>query len=131
MATATGVGQWLARGVYQIKWTLTGTVTNGRPAVLPHLPDKTVTARGTFGGAGTVSISLFGSNATAGAAGSLATSAAFALNDSRGEGNAIAFTAVGDGRQINENPFCIFPKATVASGTTSVTIEVNCQSTRR
>jgi hypothetical protein len=123
MATASGVGQWVAKGVYHHKWSLTGTVTNGRPAVIPNLPDKTIQVRGTFAGGGTVSVTIFGSNATAGAAGSLATSAAFPLNDSRGDGNAMTFTAV-DGRQINENPFCIFPKLTTVSGGTSLTVEL-------
>lgn len=131
MATASGVGVWVAKGVYRHTWTLTGTVTNGRPACMPTLPDKTVHVRGTFGGTGTVSLTMFGSNVgPSGAAAALATSSAFALNDSRGEGNALTFTAV-DGRQVNENPNLIFPKLTVVSGTTALTVEVVAQSTKR
>jgi hypothetical protein len=129
MATASGTTVWLARGVVKVTWLLTGTVTVGRPARLPNLPDKVVHVRGTFAGGGTVSVSMFGSNASGGT-GALATSSAFALNDSRGEGNALAFTAP-DGRQINENPNLIFPKLTVASGATAITIEVVAQSAKR
>jgi len=130
MATATGVGTWLGKGVYKHTWTLTGSVTVGRPATLASLPDKTLQVRGTFGGAGTVSLTMFGSNASGPSTGALATSAAFPLNDSRGDSNALTLTAV-DGRQINENPNLIFPKLTVASGATSLTIEIIAQSTKR
>jgi len=129
MATASGNTVWLARGVAKTTWLLTGTVTVGRPERLSRLPDKNVTVRGTFGGVGTVNVNMYGSNASGGT-GALATSAAFILNDSRGEGNALAFTGI-DGRQINENPNLIFPKLTIASGTTALTVEVVSQSARR
>jgi len=127
MATASGVGVWMARGVYRHTWTLTGTVTVGKPATLAGLPDKTVSVRGTFGAGG--SVTLFGSTAS-GTGAALATTAAFALNDNRGEGNVMTFTA-NDGRQINENPHLIFPKLTVASGATALTVEITAQSPKR
>lgn len=129
MATVSGTGVWLSRGVYKHTWVLSGVSSVGRPATLASLPDKIVHVRGTFGAAG-VSLSMFGSNATGPATGALATSSAFALNDSRGEGNALAFTAA-DGRQINENPNLIFPKITTGSGTTALTIEIVAQSAQR
>jgi len=129
MATVSGTGVWLARGVYKHTWVLSGVSSVGRPATLASLPDKVVSVRGTFGAAG-VSLSILGSNASGPATGALATSTAFVLNDSRGEGNALAFTAV-DGRQVNENPNLIFPKITLGSGTTALTVEVVAQSPKR
>ena len=132
MATASGTGVWVAKGAYKRTWVLTSTATVGKPDCLVGLPDKTVSVRGTFAGTGTVSVTLFGSNqsATVIAAGALATAGCFALNDSRGEGNALTFTAI-DGRQVNENSNRIFPKLTVVSGNTAITVEVGAQSTKR
>jgi hypothetical protein len=129
MATASGSGTWVGRGVYRVVWTLTGTVSNGRYESTPRLPDKTVAVRGTFGG-GTITIE--GSNLAVGATGLAATGNWFALNDTRGEGNALTFTTA-DGRVILENPNCIRPRFTtlVSTVTPSVTVTMVCQSTRR
>lgn len=125
MATASGTVVSLARGVVKQTWTLTGTVTVGRPATLSRYPDKTLSVRGTFAG-GTVLI--IGSNQSATVAqGSLATQS---LNDTRGEGNALSFSAANT-VAILENPNLIYPKLTTTSGTTSLTIEIVAQSTRR
>lgn len=128
MATVSGTGTWLSRGVYKHSWTLTSTASTGRPATLASLPDKTMSVRGTFAGC---TVALIGSNQSATVAQASLTTQS--LNDSRGEGNALSFTAA-NVVTVVENPNLIYPKLT-ALGTSvtvkSVVVEVVAQSARR
>jgi len=129
MATVSGLSVWLGRGIVKHSWTLTSSATVGRPATLASLPDKTLSVRGTFAGS---TIILVGTNQSATVAqSSLATQT---LNDSRGEGNPLSFTAANT-VQVNENPNLIYPKITALGATTgglkSILVEVVAQSTRR
>src|SRR5689334_4258332 len=130
MATASGNTSFVGRGVIRTVWTLTGTATVGRPESVARFPDKTIHVRGTFGG-GTIQIE--GSNLAVGATGLSATGNWFALNDSRGEGNALTYTTA-DGRVALENPNVIRPRwnaALASTVTPNVTITMVAQSTRR
>jgi hypothetical protein len=76
------------------------------------LPDKTVQVLGTFT---TAQIVIEGSNNTA-------TGPYHTLNDSRGEGNALAFTAA-DTRVILENPKFVrwrFTSGTISGGSVRI-----------
>jgi hypothetical protein len=126
VATASGISVFRARGVIAHTWVLTNTATVGRPATLVAYPDKTVQVRGTFGAGGTVVIC--GSNQSATVAQASLTTGA--LSDSRGEANPLTVTTANI-LQVLENPNLIYPKLTVASGSTSLTVTVVAQSTRR
>lgn len=128
MATASGTSVWIARGVLKHTWTLTSLVTVGRPATLASLPDKTVHVRGTFA---TKTVVLVGSNQDATTAQASLTTQA--LNDTRGESNALSFTAA-NVVQVLENPNLIYPKISslgTGASAASITIDVIAQSTRR
>ena len=130
MATASGSTTSVAKGVVRTVWTLTGTVTVGRPESPSRYPDKSFHVRGTFGG-GTIAIE--GSNLLVGATGLSATGNWFTMNDSRGEGNALTFTAA-DGRTALENPNVIRPRWSAALASTvtpSVTVTMMAQSVKR
>jgi hypothetical protein len=128
MATASGTTTALGKGRIQVQWTLTSSATVGRPATIGAYPDKTYSARGTFGGA---TVTILGSNQSATVAqGSLATQA---LNDTRGEGNAMTFSSAGNILQGLENPNLIWPRiTTLGTGTgKSIIVTVHASSTRR
>jgi len=82
-----------------------------------YLPVKTVTVRGTFGAAG--SVSLKGTdNADA-----TAVTGWDKLHDIRGGTNVLDFTARGT-QKVLENPARIAPHVTAGDGTTSLTVVV-------
>jgi len=99
-------------------WTLTNG-DDGVPLDAPSYPDKTLTVRGTFGAGGTCI--LEGADA--------ASTTYSTLNDSRGEGNALSFTAQ-DTRVVNENPGKIRPRVTAGDGTTSIIVVIECHAGR-
>ena len=124
MAEVTGVGGWVAKGVYQIVWANMANGDYGSAFACPHLADKTVTVRGTFGVGGSVSIrGTDYSDATAATSWDI-------LNDTRGEGNAATFTAR-DTRTLNENPARMLPHVTAGDGNTSLTVCILAQSAQR
>lgn len=122
MATINATHVWVARGVLRSTWAsmLNGDVGSALDG--PMLPDKTVTVRGTFGVGGTCV--LKGKDA-AGAATDYSP-----LNDTRGEGNSLSFTA-GDTRAVLENPDHIRPEITAGDGATSLTVIIVSQSQKR
>lgn len=107
--TITAPGPRLIRAV----WTglLNGDV--GQALDAPGYPDKTVCMYGTFGVGGTIVVQ--GRGIAAGVTDSDYTT----LNDTRGEGNALTFTA-SDVRTINENPDLVRPSVTAGDGSTSL-----------
>ena len=113
-----------AKGVYSVSWTLNKNsgATSGTPLDAPHLPDKTLEVGGTFSGATVV---VEGHNATTATGGTYQT-----MNDSRGEGNALSFTAANI-VAINENPRFIRARLTTATGTPSITVKITAQGARR
>jgi hypothetical protein len=129
MATVSGLTTNIARGVVKVSWTLTSSATVGRPAAMSRFPDKTLHVRGTFAN-GTVL--LIGSNQSATIAQASLTTQA--LNDTRGEGNALTFTAA-NVVQILENPNLVYPKLSAlgasAGGPKAIIVELIAQSTRR
>lgn len=93
------------------KWTGLDSDDSGDPVQVPHGADITVQVYGTFGAGGSLSIQ--------GAAEIVSPTYAI-LNDSRGEGNAMTFTAA-DIRQLQEAPVLLRPIVTAGDGTTSLT----------
>lgn len=124
MATVNAQIRSVGRGVLEVVWTplLNGDV--GTPFDATMFPDKTVTVRGTFGVGGSVTIK--GTDL----ADPTAVTGWDALNDSRGEGNALTFTAR-DTRVILESPGELAPHVTAGDGTTSLTVVIYAQSTQR
>lgn len=118
MATIAAAFVASAKNALRASWTL----ANGDDGIVLdaiNWPDKTVTVRGTFGAGGTVVIE--GTDA----GGVTYTT----LNDSRGEGNALTFTAA-DTRTILENPGKIRPRVTAGDGTTALTVVIECRGSR-
>ena len=124
MAIVNASMKYIAKGTLEVTWAnmLNGDTGSGLTA--PTLPDKTMTVRGTFGAGG--SVSLKGTDS--GDAGAVSTWDV--LNDSRGEGNALTFTAR-DTRIVLENPAQVAPHVTAGDGTTSLTVVLLAQSTLR
>lgn len=112
MATVPGSFTMPAFGVVRAIWTLANG-DDGTPLDAIGWPDKTVSVRGTFGAAGSVTIE----------GGDAVSPTYSALNDSRGEGNALTFTAA-DTRTILENPGKIRPRVTAGDGTTAITVVI-------
>jgi hypothetical protein len=104
-------------GSQLVRWVLTANDV-GAPYRAPLHADKTVQALGTFGGTITIEGTLEPDDPPA----SWET-----LNDNRGQGNAITFTAKGM-RCINENVYQIRP--TAGAGVTSVTVLLMIGSSR-
>ncbi len=105
MATIQGSYPLKTRGVIQAMWEhLTETNADGSWLEAPDFPDKTVEVFGNFGTSGSVQIEAPGDGSTP-----------LALNDSRGEGSPMAFTAA-DVRVVNENPRKIRPRVTAGTG---------------
>lgn len=117
MAEVVGRYKWLGRGILEITWPNLANGDTGSPLTFTRLADKTVTARGTFGVGG--SVTMKGTDAADGTA----TTGWDALNDSRGEGNAMTFTAR-DTKTLLENPGKMAPHVTAGDGTTSLTVVV-------
>ncbi len=112
-----GPHRWIAKGVLASQWTTVAGSTTCLPVDAPHLPDKTVVATGTWGGA-TLIVQGSSDGVTY-----------VTLNDSRGEGNAISLTA-DNAVTIAENPQYI--RASTSGGTgTSLTVTITSQSTQR
>ncbi len=112
-----GPHRWIAKGVLKSQWTTVAGATTCLPLDAPHLPDKTVQATGTWGGA-TLVVQGSADNVTY-----------VGLNDSRGEGNAISMSA-DNIVTIAENPQYI--RAVTSGGTgTSLTVTITSQSTQR
>jgi hypothetical protein len=101
------------QGVVTAVWTPLANGDVGAPLDAVGYPDKTVAIFGTFGAGG--SLTIQGRASSAGAQDTDYT----ALNDSRGEGNALTFTAA-DIRVVNENPQFIRPAVTAGDGTTAL-----------
>lgn len=100
-----------------VQWgPLTTANADGDWVALPMFPDRTVHVFGTFGVGATVNIE--GSNEAGAPAGGAV------LNDSRGEGNALAFLTAGgnDVKQCNEAPLKMRPVLSGGDGTTSLTV---------
>ena len=119
-ATVTGFAApsvAIAKGVLQTRWTTFAGVTTSIPISAPHLPDKTISAHGTWG------------SATLVVQGSDDGTNYFTLNDSRGEGNAVSLTA-DNIVTILENPRYIQVKTTGGTGT-SLTVTITAQSGQR
>ena len=124
MATVNASHVWIAKGVLKSTWTGLANGDVGTPLDGINLPDKTVTVRGTFGAGGSVTIKgTDPDDATA-------STSWDALNDSRGEGNALTFTAR-DTRSITESPGRMIPHVTAGDGTTSLTVVIISQSLQR
>lgn len=114
-----------AKGVVTSQWSAINKnsgATSGTPLDAPHLPDKCVEISGTFSGA---TIVIEGHNASTATGGTYIT-----LNDSRGEGNALSFTAANI-VTIMENPRFIRPRLTAATGTPSLNVRIVSQSVGR
>jgi hypothetical protein len=113
MATRTHSGVWLSKGVYQVTWSglLNGDV--GDDVNLSQFPDKSVQIKGTPGAGGTLVIEGSNDGGTTRAQ----------LNDSRGETNALSFTAV-DIRTVLENTQVIRPNVTGGDGTTNLAVVI-------
>ena len=128
MATTTisPVHEHVAKGVIKVTWSGVGVVSTSTTVIygaasLPQYPDKTVECRGNFLSAG-LSIRVC----------SIATGVYNTLNDSRGEGNALTFTAA-DTKVCLENPLFIKPTVSTATANTnrSITITIMGYSNRR
>jgi hypothetical protein len=109
------------RGLLEVTWP---NMLNGDTG-LPFqdgadFGDKTITVRGTFGAAG--SVSLRGTDS----ADATAVTGWDILNDSRGGANPITFTARGT-KVVLENPDRIAPHVTAGDGTTSLTVVLACR----
>lgn len=124
MAVVNPSSKWIAKGVLETTWTALLNVDTGAALDAGTLPDKTITVRGTFGVGG--SVSLKGSDS----ADATAVTGWDILNDSRGEGNSLTFTAR-DTRVVLENPARLAPHVTAGDGTTSLTVVLLSQSTQR
>lgn len=111
MATQNPLATYPGKGVVNVTWSSLANGDDGRAEDLTRFPDKTVQVKGTFGAGGT--IILEGSNDGG--------TTYHTLNDSRGEGNALSFTAA-DMRIILENASLIRPRVTAGDGTTSLTV---------
>lgn len=119
MADISPYSEWIAKGVLKTVWgPFTGATDVGLALDASSLPDKTVSVTGTFDAA-TVVIQ-----------GGPSTSLWHGLNDSRGEGNALSFTAA-DTRAILENPQYIRFSTSGGGGSQSLTVTVISQSARR
>lgn len=110
MATRQGTGVWTGKRTH--KWTVSGLLNGDQSSSHSgsRLSDKSVQVLGTFGAGGSVNVEGSNDGGTTWAV----------LNDSRGEGNALTFTAA-DVRVINENPDLIRLNVTAGDGTTSLT----------
>ena len=111
MATRNAVVSYPSKGVVKVQWTGLLNTDVGDAQDLSRYPDITVQASGIFGVGGTVSLqgTNDGSNFNI-------------LNDSRGEGNAMTFTAA-DQRQLSEGAVAgLRPNVTAGDGSTSLTI---------
>lgn len=111
MATRQGTGVWTGKRVH--KWTVSGLLNGDQSSSHSgsRLSDKTVQVLGVFGTGGSVNIEGSNDGGTTWAI----------LNDSRGEGSALTFTAA-DVRVVNEVPDLIRANVTAGDGTTSLTV---------
>ena len=107
----------VAKGVVQSTWTAVTGVTTCLPVDAPHLPDKSVIATGTWGSA-TLVVEGSADNVTY-----------VGLNDTRGEGNAVSFTANNAVTILENFPYI---RAKTTGGTnTNLTVTIISQSTQR
>lgn len=118
MATIDGTGVWIARRVHKNTWTPLANGDAGSALTAASLADKTVQILGTFGAGGTVIIEGSNDGGTTWAT----------LNDSRGEGNALSFTAA-NVCTILENTERIRPRVTAGDGTTALTVIITSKET--
>ena len=112
-----GTHVWIAKGVVKSVWASVAGTTTCLPVDAPNLPDKSITATGTWGAA-TMIVEGSSDNVTY-----------VPVNDSRGEGNPISFTG-DNGVTILENFPYIRAKTTGGTGT-ALTISITSQSTQR
>lgn len=120
MATTTGTGAWISKGVHKQTWSAIPNGNQGSSLSAPNLPDKTVQVKGTFGAGGSVQIEGSNDGGTTW----------HVLNDTRGETTgAMTFTGA-DTRQLLENPELIRPNVTAGDGTTALTVIIVSSSTR-
>ena len=103
MRNSVAVGTWIG--------LLNGEA--GAAMSAPHLDDRTVTVKGTFGAGGTVLIE--GSND-----GGVSWNT---LREARGTGEALSFTAA-DTRLVLESPLSLRPRVAAGDGTTNITVIV-------
>lgn len=131
MAFVSGTTTALGKGVVRHLWTLTSLATIGRPFTGVQYPDKTLTIQGTFSNA---NVTIIGSNQSATVANASLLGTGHAINDTRGEGNPLTFTAANT-VAILENPNLIYPKIVSLGATTggakSLNITIVAQSTKR
>lgn len=120
MATIQGYGQWLNKGVHKQTWTPLANGDVGSWLTAADLSDKSIQVFGTFGAGGTLVLEGSNDGGT-----TVAT-----LNDSRGEGNALSFTAA-DIRTVLENPERVRPKVTAGDGTTALTVIIVSKSSNK
>lgn len=120
MATVSGTGKWLGKGVHKHTWAALANGDSGSWLSAADLSDKSLHVYGTFGTGGT--LIMEGSNNEG--------VSAVSLNDSRGEGNALSFTAE-NLVTILENPERIRPRVTAGDGTTSLTVVVVSKSSNK
>ncbi len=104
----------MTRGVLKTTWEHLHNGDVGTYLDAPNLADKSIQVTGTFGVGGTVVVE--GGN----------DSTNHVLNDSRGEGNQLSFTA-GDLRTVLENPMRLRPSVTAGDGTTDLTVIIVSQ----
>lgn len=120
MAVRDGLHVWIAKGVLKSTWSGLLNGDTGAPLYASALPDRTIQVKGTFGAGG--SLTMEGSNDDG--------TTYHAVNDSRGEGNALTFTAA-DMRMASENPEALRPNVTAGDGTTSLVVIMISKSTKR
>jgi hypothetical protein len=111
MAVRSASVVWVGKRKAKVTWSglLNGDTGNGQD--LSRFRDVVYQVTGTLGAGGSVSIE--GSND--------AGTTYHILNDSRGETNAMTFTAL-DTRRVNERPLLSRPNVTAGDGTTNFTV---------
>lgn len=119
MATRSHTGVWIGKGVYQATWTGLLNTDVGDGISLAVFDSYNVQVKGTVGAGGTVVIE--GSND--------AGSTYAGLNDTRGESNALSFTAA-DIRAGLERPALLRPNVTAGDGTTNFSVIVTAHKSK-
>ena len=111
MAVRAALTENVQRQVYRVTWSGLLNGDTGTPEAPARFDRITAQVKGTFGAGGSVNIegSMDGGTTWA------------VLNDTRGESNALTFTAA-DIRRANESPLLIRPNVTAGDGTTTLVV---------
>ena len=113
MAIRSAAVTWVGKHKAKVAWSglLNGDTGDGQD--LSRFRDAVVQVTGTLGAGGSVSIEGSNDGGTT----------YHVLNDSRGEGNALTFTAL-DTRAMNERPLLVRPNVTAGDGSTNFSVTV-------